>query len=152
MLVCVWQKPWIKDKICRTCAHVDKMRNSYKRVGSEIWEWKDAGVSWRTVLKWNLERRGLNVAIELKGHVLWNRCIKTSLSTDDDGDDDDDDYALWINHEILVLWKQQSSWRLLCSGKWHCMLWYLITSVSEEPAASFFRVENKVSKCLHIIR
>ena len=131
-----------------TCRQTEEF---LKQVGSEISEWKDAGVSWRTVLKWNLERRGLNVAIELKGHVLWNRCIKASLSTDDDGDDDDD-YALWINHEILVLWKQQSSWRLLCSGKWHSMLWYLITSVSEEPAASFFRVENKVSKCLHIIR
>jgi hypothetical protein len=42
------------------------MGNCYKRVGSEISERKDADVRWRRVLKWNLERRGLNVAIELK--------------------------------------------------------------------------------------
>jgi hypothetical protein len=142
------------DKICRTCAHVDKMRNSYKKLGSEFSEWRDAGDSWRIVLKWNLERRGLNVAIELKWHALWNRCIKASLLTDGGGGggDDDDDDALRINHEILVPWIQRLSWRLVCSGKWHCLLCYLITSVSEEPAACFFRVENKGSKCLHIIR
>jgi hypothetical protein len=41
-----------------------------QKVGSEISECKDAGLSWRIVLKWNLERWGLNVAIELKGHAL----------------------------------------------------------------------------------
>jgi len=46
-----------------TCRQTEEF---LKQVGSEISEWKDAGVSWRTVLKQNLERRGLNVAIDLK--------------------------------------------------------------------------------------
>jgi hypothetical protein len=37
-----------------------------QKVGSEISERRDAGVSWRRVLKWNLERRHLNVSNELK--------------------------------------------------------------------------------------
>jgi len=133
-----------------TCRQNDKF---IQKVVSDISEWRVAGVSWRTVLKWNLERRGLNVASELKWHALWNRCIKASLLADDNDDyDDDDDVALWNYHELLVPWKQLSSWKLLCSGKWHCSLWYLITTVSEDPAACFFRVEDKGSKCLHIIR
>jgi hypothetical protein len=35
-------------------------------MGSKISERRDAGVSWGAVLKWNLERWVLNVAIELK--------------------------------------------------------------------------------------
>jgi hypothetical protein len=35
-----------------------------QKVDSEISECKDGGDSWKRVLKWNLERGSLNVAIE----------------------------------------------------------------------------------------
>jgi hypothetical protein len=129
-----------------TCRQNEKF---LQELGSELSEWRDVGESWRRVIKWDLERRGLYVSIELNWHALWNRAIKDSLLVDVNGDDED---ALRINQEIQVPWKQISSGRFLCSGKWHCLLWYLITSVSEETAAPFFRLENKVSKCLHIIK
>jgi len=59
-------------------------------VGLEFSEWRDADVIWRTVLKWNLERRDLNLAIELKWHALWNRAIMDLFLADDDGVYDDD--------------------------------------------------------------
>jgi hypothetical protein len=158
-LECDFHRYWfVSDRIheiikSRMIRYVGNM-HMYTKWGIHTKGWvrnfriRDAGVSWRTVLKVSLERWGLNVAIELKWHALWNRSIKASLLVDDDGGGDD--YALWINREILVPWIQQRSWRLLCSGKWHYCLRYLVTSVSEKSAACFFRVEDKGRKCLQI--
>jgi len=42
---------------------------------------------------------------------------------DNDGGGGGGDDVLRINHEILVMWKQLSSGRLLCTWNWHCSLW-----------------------------
>jgi hypothetical protein len=46
-----------------TCRQSEKF---IEKVSLEISERSDAGVIWRRVFKWKLERWGLNVAIELK--------------------------------------------------------------------------------------
>jgi len=56
-------------------------------------------------LKWNLERRGFNVAIELKRQVYQGLTLGRCYGG---GDDKDDDYASGINREILLPSKQPS--------------------------------------------
>ena len=58
-------------------------------------------------MKWSLETRGFNVAIELKRQVYQGLTLGRCYGGRDD-DDDDEDYALGINREILLPSKQPS--------------------------------------------